>query len=425
MAIRLLKKIKKDHFYKDLLVTFSGQIVVMGLTFVLNKIISNQYSVSDYGLYNLIKRFIAVISYIMLMAMGIAIPKYISEAKAQKNKKLMESYMICGLLLIISMFLILFFILLLGKSVFSRLIFADASASKYIFSGCLFAFGSCLVTYAYSFYRGTNDFIRYNMVNIAMQIIMILVTLIITDNLYELYSLWGWLLLAYGVFEIVIIYKNNHFRIQNIKKKVKPVWKSMIAYALPRIPGEFALFAYNLIPLIIITYKFGNMQVGYFSAALSINSLVTPMFGLVGTILLPLVSSSRIMHKEEDINRKIKELAYIYIVVSLLVIILIYLFGGELLSLLLNSEYKKCIHIVRITSLSILPNAFYLLLRNPLDGKSDFPYNTVCLLIGLLAYIVALLFAPSIEMCAVATIISYSMLGIFSLLAWKKVSKSL
>lgn len=132
----MIKKIKKifheDTFYKDLFITFGGQILVMILSFVLNKIISNQYSISDFGVYNLAKRFASVITFVMLMAMGIAIPKYVAEAKAKKNKSLMESYMRNGLKIIILMFVLLTVILLIKKELWAKFIFGTVELHNLI-----------------------------------------------------------------------------------------------------------------------------------------------------------------------------------------------------------------------------------------------------------------------------------------------------
>ena len=71
--------------------------------------------------------------------------------------------------------------------------------------------------------------------------------------------------------------------------------------------------------------------------------------------------------------------------------------------------------------ISILPNAFYLLLRNPLDGKSKFPYNTICLIISFIVYVALLLCAKTIMMCAFDTIIAYTVLGVLTLISWIRV----
>lgn len=414
------KIISKDAFYKDLIITFGGQIVVMLLSFALNKIISNQYSVSDYGIYSILKRFSSVITFVMLMAMGIAIPKYIAEANAKKNKKFMESYMISGLITIVTMFLVITITLVLFSSVWSKLIFNSNCYKKYMIAISLFSCGNCLVTYAYSFYRGVNNFVKYSVINIILQIIFILPTVFINSNLWNLYFIWGTISIIYGLIETVIIFRKNRFNFSNIRSKVFTL-KELIIYSLPRVPGEFILFAYSLIPLTIVSYKFGTAQVGYFSAALSINSLVTPVFSLVGTILLPLVSGSKFNNNEKEVHEKIKILAYIYTIVSILAIAFVYIFGELLLKLLFNQEYIKSIEIVRIMIISILPNAFYLLLRNPLDGKSKFPYNTICLIISFIVYAALLLCAKTIMMCAFDTIIAYTVLGVLTLISWIRV----
>lgn len=413
--------LKKDSFYKDLIVTFGGQMIVMVLSFVLNKIISNQYSVSDYGVYSLLKRFSSVITFVMLMAMGIAIPKYVAEAKAQKDKVLMESYMVSGIVVISIIFVCITVVLSLFDNFWARLIFNDNEYGKFMLIICLYSYGNCLVTYAYSFYRGINKFVKYSVINIILQFIFIVPTIFVKRNLWKLYLVWSVITIGYSILEILIIYKENKFSIKNLKRKLFTL-KELIQYSVPRVPGEFILFAYSLIPLTIVSYKFGTEQVGYFSAALSINSLVTPVFSLVGTILLPLVSGSKFNKKEKEVNQKIKILAYIYTAVSILAIVFVYVFGENLLIILFNKEYIKSIDIVRIMIISIVPNAYYLLLRNPLDGKSKFPYNTICLLVSFVIYVVLLLFASNIKMCAVDTIIAYTVLGALTLGSWIKVT---
>lgn len=418
----IISKIRTDDFYKDLIVTFSGQMVVMLLSFILNKVISNQYSVSDFGVYSVLKRFTSVITFVMMMAMGIAIPKYVAEAKAKRNRKLTESYMISALSIMVIMFIVLTILLLFKRKFWAKLIFNDEKYCSYMLAISLYSLGNCLVTYTFSFYRGINAFIRYTFVNVMLQLIFIICTFVVRDNLEKLYLVWGVCAICYGLIEILFIFLKNEFNFKNLKQKLSS-FQELFIYSLPRVPGEFILFAYALLPLTIVSYKFGTIQAGYFSAALSINSLVTPLFSLVGTILLPLVSGSKYNKNEEEVNHKIKVLGYMYIAVSFLSIIFVYLFGEFLLTLLFNKDYVESIGIVKIMIIAIIPNAYYLLLRNPLDGKSKFPYNTICLLVSFLLYIVLLLFSSSVEMCAVSTIIAYSVLGGLSLMSWIKISK--
>lgn len=421
--LKIIDKIRKDSFYKDLFVTFVGQIVVMLLSFILNKIISNQYTVSDFGTYNLIKRLASVITFVMLMALGIAIPKFVAEAKAKKDNKLMESYMLSGIITICGMFVIVTMCMTIFGKFWGKVVFNDSSYESYMLVVCLFSLANCLVTYVYSYYRGINSFYKYSFINIVLQVIFIVPTIFVKQDLWLLYLVWAIVTITYALIEMIIIYKKNQYSMRNVKNKLF-TFRELITYSLPRMPGEFILFAYSLVPLTIISYKFGKTQVGYFSAALSINSLITPLFSLVGTILLPLVSGSKLNNSENEVNKKIRILGYIYLIVSVLGVAFVFLFGKIILIILFNQEYVKSFNLVKIMIVSIIPNAFYLLLRNPLDGKSKFPYNTICLAISFIVYIILLAIAPSIEMCAVYTIVAYSLLGGLSLICWNRVKSS-
>ncbi|MCM1257610.1 MAG: MATE family efflux transporter [Roseburia sp.] len=411
-------KIKDDDFINDLIITFVGQMLVMILSFILNKVISNQYSVESFGVYNLIKRSASVVSFMMLMAMGIAIPKYIAEATEKKNAKETESYMLSGLFIILSAFVVISTVLLIFQDFFSELMFKDRNAVVLILPICLFSLGSSIVTYVYSFYRGVNNFVKYNRVNLIMQMGMLLLAFAAPRNFVALHYIWSAFLIIYGILGIWGIFKNNNISFYHLSEKLFTL-KTMLEYAVPRVPGECILFAYNLVPLVIITDKFGLENVAYFSAALSINSLISPLFSLVGTILLPLVSKSLVNNNKENMVQKIRILGWMYLIVSVLAVLVVYFIGEWLLILLYNKNYVQCINIVKITILSIVPNAFYLLLRNPLDGISKYPYNTICLLISFVVYVGVLAIAPTMEVCGIALILAYSLLGGLSFAFWK------
>jgi O-antigen/teichoic acid export membrane protein len=130
-----------------------------------------------------------------------------------------------------------------------------------------------------------------------------------------------------------------------------------------------------------------------------------------------------ISNKKDSMKQKIKILGVLYLVVSILAVIAVYFLGEWLLTLLYNKDYVQSISIVKITIIAIIPNAFYLLLRNPLDGVSKFPYNTICLVISFAVYIGLLMNAKSMEFCAIALIVAYTILGGLSLIFWKKAVK--
>lgn len=419
-----LNRLIRDDFFKDFVITFAGQMLVMFLSFILNKVISNQYSVEEFGTYNLIKRSASVVSFVMLMAMGIAIPKYVAQSTEKKDRKETESYMLSGLLIIIFAFFTITIIFVSCHDFFSKLMFGNTKSERYLLPICLFSFGSGMITYVYSFYRGINDFVTYNEICFVMQLGMLLLALALPENLILLYDIWSFFLIAYGFFGVIRIFRKNHISFSHIREKLFTL-REMLLYSLPRVPGEFILFAFSFVPLVIITNRFGLEQVAYFSAALSINSLLSPLFSLVGTILLPLVSKSLVNNDKESMVKKIRFLGIVYFTVSIAAVLVVYVIGETLLVLLYNENYVSCFGIVKITILSVIPNAFYLLLRNPLDGISQFPYNTVCLLVSFVVYVLILSAAPTMEVCGMALTAAYAFLGGLSLIFWKHALKKI
>ena len=117
--------------------------------------------------------------------------------------------------------------------------------------------------------------------------------------------------------------------------------------------------------------------------------MVTPVFSFMGIILLPYVSECIAKHELRAANRFVSRLALLYLGASLLAIAALYLFTDFLTSLLFADSYLVTADITRIMILSILPQAVYLLYRNPIDAVSVIPYNTIILGICLAAMVVS------------------------------------
>ena len=62
---------------QDVVWTFALQIGVMVCAFVITKLLASRLSIDDFGQYNVIKRSVQVLSFVMLAGVGIALPRYI------------------------------------------------------------------------------------------------------------------------------------------------------------------------------------------------------------------------------------------------------------------------------------------------------------------------------------------------------------
>ena len=76
----MLKEIKEklcSGMGRDIVWTFAIQMLIMLCSFAINKLLANRLSIDEFGQYNVIKRSVQVLSFVMLAGIGIALPRYI------------------------------------------------------------------------------------------------------------------------------------------------------------------------------------------------------------------------------------------------------------------------------------------------------------------------------------------------------------
>lgn len=410
----------KELLTKDFIITVLGQVVVVVISFLVNKILSNYVSTDEFGVYNIAKRFADVLTYIILMAMGIAVPKYLAEYKSKKDETNVYLYWMSSLILVLLTTFVVGIVVAFARVPVMKWMFGVGGYEKYALVSLLFAIGSSLATLISSYCRGVGFYYRYNIIQIAVQILFFVVVLICSSNAFYILLFSG---LAYLVADVaILIYyfiKNRKLAVQykSPKNYLKPL-KELTTYGLPRVPGEFVLFAYNLVPLVIISNKFNLTQSAFFSAALSVNSTITSAFGFIGIILLPAVSGAIATHKFDKVDKNITFLAILYLIVSVLGIIFIYFCGSWVIKLLYSQEYLPAVSLLAITSVAVLPRSLFLLFRNPIDAVTKIPFNTVNLAISFATTCLGMALANSINLCAWIYVIGYCLLAVLSVLSW-------
>ncbi|WP_282140960.1 lipopolysaccharide biosynthesis protein [Cytobacillus oceanisediminis] len=408
-------------FGKDILITILGQVIVLLVAFGLNKILSIRLGAAGFGEYSIAKRTADVIAFSTLAGMGIAIPRYLAIYR-QKGEKLKEArILISGLIIISLLSLVTLTLLISFKVPFARIIFGIDGYESYILPLLLYALTSTLTSFSYAYFRGIDSFYKFNLSQIIVQLSMLIVAFIFGGNIITLLYMWS---LVAGLFGITICLKLgtkyiSYANLKSFKNDLKSYITELVSFSVPRIPGEFVLFAYTVVPLIIISYKLGVEASGYFSAAITINSMINPLFGFIGMVLLPLVSRSIVSNQLLEVDNTIKLLGYIYLMFGILGIVFVEIFTSLVIDIMFSSDFQSALPIVRILIIAIVPNSLYLLLRNPIDAISKTPYNTFNLIISFTVLIISSFFSSSTTAFAWSFVFSYTLLGSLSVITWQ------
>ena len=75
--LNIIKEKYGSKMTKDVVWTFIIQMIIMLCSFIITKLLSNRLNMDEFGQYNLIKRSIQVLSFMMLAGVGITLPRYI------------------------------------------------------------------------------------------------------------------------------------------------------------------------------------------------------------------------------------------------------------------------------------------------------------------------------------------------------------
>lgn len=423
----VINKIKTNGFIKDVSITTIGQFIVMILTFLLNKLISIKLGPENYMEYSLINKSASVVTYLMILSLGIAIPRYISIYRMKKDNESEKNCFIASLLIVLISTIITFVIFFLLKNELAIFIFGkNTKYIGYILPTLFFALQIGLSTLLYSYYRGIDDFIKYNITQCIYSIIMIIIC-IFSKKLIEMINIMSFIGILYSLIHFVFIkktYKSVKNKYPSKEKSIGIEMKKLYKYSIPRVPGEFILFSFVTIPLIIINKRIGLQESVAYSISIGIISSLSPFFRYIGMVLLPYTSKKAASNNLDSMKGKIKKLSVIYLIFSIISVCFVLLFTKFVVIVLYSKDYLSYINIVRIMIFAIIPNSLYLLYRNPIDAVSKFPHNTINLLISFIIMITMIYFSNNTYIYGISFVLGYMILGILSLITWKNICKS-
>ena len=413
----------KSKMSKDVIWTFTIQMAIMLCAFAVTKILSNRLSVDDFGQYNLIKRSIQVLSFVMLAGVGIALPRYIPLYKKGNEPKSIVPLLIATLIYIIGITLLICIICGILNKEMQSIILGEYGNNSLFIIAIAYAFVLAMAQFTFAYYRGTGNFKWYNGTQLTVQTAIIL-PLILFPFLTTKIVFTAWLIITAI---LVTIYLGREFAIKRMPHvtltEVKSELNTVIRYSSGRLVADFFLFSLSAFPLIYISNSLGLQPTAYFSVGITFVTMVTPLYSFMGIILLPYVSESLANKDLQRANIFINKLTLAYLLSAIAIIAFIYVFINFLTSFFFSESYLMTSDLSRIMILSVLPQAIYLLYRNPIDAISVIPYNTIILGISLIAMILAFSHFSSLVQLAWSYVAVSLLQGVLSWITWHIIKK--
>lgn len=412
---------------KDIGITMLSQLAIMVLALAVNKLLSNMLGVEGYGQYSIIKRSTSVLSFVMLNGMGIALPRYLASYMAREDIQKAKSTVIASLILVVlTISVIITFCVLIAQEL-SPFIIGNDNFPLY-YTAILFSVSTTLGSILFAYYRGINAFINFAFSQVAIQVLVLISTAFWGSNLLHVINLWSFTTVGYIAIASIIERKKNSIYKENLnrwKENILPQLNTLFKYGFPRMVGDIFLFSFAAFPLIYINQKIGIRQSSFFATGITLTAIITPFFTFLGMVLLPYVSASIAQNNFKQADKLIKQLSLLYVVLSIIATILLWIGMDIFIRLFFNTEFLPAAFTSKILVLTILFESIYLLLRNPIDAVSQFPYNTINLLVSFIVLIILFYFSRTLEQFAFSFLVATILKSGISLITWQLCRKKL
>ena len=419
------KELLRTKMAGDVMWTFAGQVLVLLASFALNKVLSGRLDVDSFGEYNLIKRSVTVISFIMLAGAGIAMPRYLAIYLGKGDNARAKAFVRAAIWFVATVTVVVGVAATIFKPKLYAIVTGRDDILLYIVA---FVYAAMLTasTMIYVYFRGKNDFKRFNISNALLQLLLPASALIIPGiNTLNIFVWWTIITAVVTLTFVIGEYLKGGLQCSEriTKQALKEEYKIVAKYALPRLWGDFFLFAFQAFPLIYINHNYNNESVAYYSVGITIITLGTAFYSFLGYILLPYVSECLSKGNISDAVRKVNYFTVIYVLSAMLVMAAFFFLTNFMIQLLFTSEYIAAESLTQIMILAILPQALYLLYRNPIDAVSVFPFNTVVLGVSFAALVGVFYMSSTFDELAWGYVAVSWLQGLGAFVAWHLLKK--
>ena len=419
--LKVIKKHFNSDMRRDVVWTFTLQMLIMLCSFAINKLLANRLSIDDFGQYNVIKRSVQVLSFVMLAGVGIALPRYIPIYRNSTPPRKIAPLLCASYIYIIGVSLVVFLICMIFSTQMQDIITGQHDNNTLLLVALGYAFILAMAQYAFAYYRGIGRFKWYNGSQLILQL-AIIPPLILLPVLTVSQVFISWLIITILLVTYLLGRELWHFiRKESFlvsKMSLKSHLTTIIKYSSGRLVADFFQFSLAAFPLIYINHMQGLQTTAYFSVGIFFVTMITPLFSFMGIILLPYVSQAIARHEMTDANRLILRLSLLYTGAAIFFIVILSLFTEFLTTLLFANEYVVTSNITRIMVLAILPQAAYMLYRNTIDAVSVIPYNAIILGLCLVAMVAGFMLSTTIVHYAWAYLGVSTLQGLLSWLFW-------
>lgn len=360
----------KSLLFSDYFITAIVSMLVMVSGLVSYRLAHVFFGDRGFDFYALMRRTISFILPVIMLGVGVALPKELSSNTDKEIASL--DFLLSGLLLSMMGSGTAITILLTFRNFFARVFFDSSTNTTYIYVLCFVLVALSLNALCYSYFRGNLQMLKANILQfISTAFIPILIFFISFKSVLIAFLMLALLVMVVSIIVLMDIFQFDK-RLINLH-----VIKKLLSFGLPRVPGDFALSLLLYLPTGFSIFFQGVEVAATVSFSMTLITLVAALTSSISIVLLP--RAGRMLNLRgggEKLSKEIKILLVFSLTSTVFLIISSWIFSDFIIGWFTGytSDLNK-MYVFRSIALSTLPFSIYYTLRSAIDAAFHKPIN--------------------------------------------------
>ena len=294
-----MKRLKVTKSKTDYTITFITEFLLLCAGLLVYRFANINFNNEGFAEYALFRRTLSFVQPILLLGLGVGLPRFVSISESKSNKREASTYFISATFILTSVLIIVSPLILIFKKEFAWLLFGGSEYSTFIPPLLVLIIGICFHSLAYSYLRGKLLMLHANSLQIINLGLILISSFFICKSIIEViyFTGIGWIL-----FSIIFLFP-FWFTANGIKKLYFQKIRELLKYGIQRVPGDIGLAAMLTVPVITTAHFSGIEAAGYLAFGISLLNMSGAVFSPISLILLP-QSSALFANKQFELLKK-------------------------------------------------------------------------------------------------------------------------
>lgn len=357
--------------------TFATEFTVLACQLLTYKLAAHFLGKTGFAEYAVARRTISILYPIVLLGLGVGLPRYVSMAAGRGDEESKARYLGATLWCVGLAAVVCVAILNAFPGWLGYLFFGSQEYASLLFPMSLVVAGTALHAIAYSYFRGVLNMRAANLLQfVNFGLMPLAVFLFYSKSVQSVLTALA--ILSIGVAGAALAFTPWRAAAKDNRKQVK----ELLRFGIQRVPGDFILMALFALPATFVAHRSGIRAAGFVAFGISMLNVIGSFFSPFGLILLPKAGNLLAAGRNGELRRQVWLLTKITLLVSTVLAVGIAVGAEALIRLYLGADFTEGAGILRLVLLAAVPYSLYTVVRNVIDAFHELGVTTLILAAG-------------------------------------------